>query len=120
MQDQVEKYFNVSCAYLKLSLYYFAWEMFGDNTKIRFCLCFFPLTEPSAEMDISSLIFIGKGCNVCKYTGRVEIGAAGMIDPQVLSNCEIDPEHYSGFAFGMGLEKITMLKYELKDLFYVL
>ncbi|MGK7397949.1 MAG: phenylalanine--tRNA ligase subunit alpha [Candidatus Cyclobacteriaceae bacterium M3_2C_046] len=107
---------NVSFADLKQTLYYFAREMFGKDTRIRFRPSYFPFTEPSAEMDISCLICKGAGCNVCKYTGWVEIGGAGMVDPHVLSNCHIDPEQYTGFAFGMGIERITMLKYELKDL----
>ncbi|QCR23817.1 phenylalanine--tRNA ligase subunit alpha [Pontibacter sp. SGAir0037] len=107
---------NVSFADLKQTLYYFAKEMFGQDTKIRFRPSFFPFTEPSAEIDITCLICKGEGCNICKYSGWVEIGGSGMVDPNVLQNCGIDPEVYSGFAFGMGIERITMLKYQIKDL----
>jgi phenylalanyl-tRNA synthetase alpha chain len=107
---------NVSFADLKQTLYYFVQEMFGKETQIRFRPSFFPFTEPSAEIDISCLICKGEGCNICKHTGWVEIGGAGMVDPDVLRNCNIDPEKYSGFAFGMGIERITMLKYQIKDL----
>jgi len=107
---------NVSFADLKQTLYYFAREMFGKDTKVRFRPSFFPFTEPSAELDISCLICHGEGCPICKYSGWVEIGGAGMVDPNVLSNCHIDPEKYTGFAFGMGIERITMLKYQIKDI----
>jgi phenylalanyl-tRNA synthetase alpha chain len=107
---------KVSFADLKQTLYYFVQEMFGKETQIRFRPSFFPFTEPSAEIDISCLICKGQGCNICKHTGWVEIGGAGMVDPDVLKNCNIDPEKYSGFAFGMGIERITMLKYQIKDL----
>lgn len=107
---------NVSFADLKQSLYFFAREMFGDETQIRLRPSFFPFTEPSGEMDISCNICGGKGCNICKYTGWVEILGCGMVDPQVLLNCHIDPELYTGFAFGMGIERITMLKYQIRDL----
>ena len=107
---------NVSFADLKNTLYHFSKEMFGKDTQIRFRPSFFPFTEPSAEMDISCFICNGKGCNICKYSGWVEIGGAGMLDPNVLQNCKIDPKVYSGFAFGMGIERITMLKYQIKDL----
>ncbi|MFT2007118.1 phenylalanine--tRNA ligase subunit alpha [Pontibacter sp. 13R65] len=107
---------NVSFADLKQTLYYFAKELFGQDTKVRFRPSFFPFTEPSAEIDISCLICKGKGCNICKGSGWVEIGGSGMVDPNVLQNCGIDPEVYSGFAFGMGIERITMLKYQIKDL----
>ncbi|MGV3641978.1 MAG: phenylalanine--tRNA ligase subunit alpha, partial [Adhaeribacter sp.] len=90
--------------------------MFGPETRIRFRPSFFPFTEPSAEIDISCLICKGEGCNICKHSGWVEIGGAGMVDPDVLKNCGIDPDTYSGFAFGMGIERITMLKYQIKDL----
>jgi len=116
---QVEGLFideNVSFADLKQTLYYFVQEMFGPETKIRFRPSFFPFTEPSAEIDISCLICKGAGCNICKHSGWVEIGGSGMVDPEVLRNCGIDPEKYSGFAFGMGIERITMLKYQIKDL----
>lgn len=107
---------NVSFADLKQTLLYFAQEMFGEETKIRLRPSYFPFTEPSAEMDISCTICHGKGCNVCKYSGWVEILGCGMVDPAVLQNCKIDPEVYSGFAFGMGIERITMLKYGVNDL----
>jgi len=116
---QVEGLFvdeNVSFKDLKATLYHFSKEMFGKETKIRFRPSFFPFTEPSAEIDVSCFICGGKGCNICKYTGWVEIAGAGMVDPNVLSNCNIDPEKYTGFAFGMGIERITMLKYQIKDL----
>ncbi len=107
---------KVSFADLKQTLLYFAKEMFGTETKIRLRPSYFPFTEPSAEMDISCSICRGKGCNVCKHTGWVEILGCGMVDPQVLHNCGIDENRYRGFAFGMGIERITMLKYEIKDL----
>jgi phenylalanyl-tRNA synthetase alpha chain len=107
---------QVSFADLKQTLLYFAKEMFGADTKIRLRPSYFPFTEPSAEMDISCTICKGKGCNVCKYTGWVEILGCGMVDPQVLINCKIDENKFKGFAFGMGIERIAMLKYEIKDL----
>ncbi|SMO59399.1 phenylalanine--tRNA ligase subunit alpha [Solitalea koreensis] len=107
---------NVSFADLKQTLYYFVQELFGKGTEVRFRPSFFPFTEPSAEMDISCKICGGEGCNVCKYSGWVEILGCGMVDPNVLENCNIDPEKYTGFAFGMGIERITMLKYQIKDL----
>lgn len=107
---------NVSFADLKQTLLYFAQEMFGADTKIRLRPSYFPFTEPSAEVDISCTLCKGKGCNVCKYTGWVEILGCGMVDPQVLENCGIDSNKYKGFAFGMGIERITMLKYQVKDL----
>ncbi len=107
---------GVSFADLKDTLYYFVKEMFGEDIKLRFRPSYFPFTEPSAEIDITCLLCKGKGCNVCKGAGWVEIGGAGMVDPNVLKNAGIDPEVYSGFAFGMGLERITMLKYQIKDL----
>jgi phenylalanyl-tRNA synthetase alpha chain len=116
---QIEGFFideNVSFADLKQTLYHFVKEMFGTDTKIRFRPSYFPFTEPSAEIDISCLICKGKGCNVCKHSGWVEIGGSGMIDPHVFENCGIDSQKYTGFAFGMGLERITMLKYQIKDL----
>ena len=116
---QVEGLFideNVSFANLKQTLYYFAQEMFGADTNIRFRPSFFPFTEPSAEIDITCLICKGAGCNICKQTGWVEIGGSGMVDPEVLKNCQIDPARYSGFAFGMGIERMAMLKYQIKDL----
>ncbi|MCE3260220.1 MAG: phenylalanyl-tRNA synthetase subunit alpha [Bacteroidetes bacterium] len=107
---------KVSFADLKQTLLYFSKEMFGAETKIRLRPSYFPFTEPSAEMDISCTICKGKGCNVCKYSGWVEILGCGMVDPQVLENCGIDSNKYKGFAFGMGIERITMLKYQVKDL----
>jgi len=107
---------KVSFADLKQTLLYFTREMFGTDTKIRLRPSYFPFTEPSAEMDISCTICKGKGCNVCKYTGWVEIMGCGMVDPQVLINCGINETKYKGFAFGMGIERIAMLKYQVKDL----
>ena len=107
---------NVSFADLKQTLYFFVQEMFGEEMKVRFRPSYFPFTEPSAEMDISCLICGGEGCNVCKHTGWVEILGCGMVHPNVLENCKIDSNKYSGFAFGMGIERITMLKYQIKDL----
>lgn len=107
---------NVSFADLKQVLLYFAKEMFGDKTEIRLRPSYFPFTEPSAEVDVSCNICSGKGCNVCKYTGYLEILGCGMVDPNVLKNCNIDPNKYSGFAFGMGIERIAMLKYQVNDL----
>jgi len=107
---------NVSFTDLKQTLLYFAREMFGAETEIRLRPSYFPFTEPSGEMDVSCLICGGKGCNICKYTGWVEILGCGMVDPAVLENCGIDSNEYSGFAFGMGIERIAMLKYQIKDL----
>lgn len=107
---------DVSFADLKQTLYYFVQELFGEDTKVRFRPSYFPFTEPSAEMDISCTICKGKGCALCKGTGWVEILGCGMVDPNVLANCGIDASKYSGFAFGMGIERITNLKYEIKDL----
>ncbi len=107
---------QVSFADLKQTLYFFAREMFGQHTKTRFRPSYFPFTEPSAEMDISCNICGGKGCNICKYTGWVEILGCGMVDPNVLEACDIDSEKYTGFAFGMGIERIAMLKYRVNDL----
>ena len=107
---------NVSFADLKQTLYFFVQEMFGSSVKVRFRPSYFPFTEPSAEMDISCLICDGKGCNVCKKTGWVEILGCGMVHPKVLENCGIDSNKYTGFAFGMGIERITMLSYQIKDL----
>lgn len=107
---------NVSFADLKQTLYFFVQEMFGGTVKIRFRPSYFPFTEPSAEMDITCLICGGSGCNVCKQTGWVEILGCGMVHPNVLSNCGIDAAKHTGFAFGMGIERITMLKYQVKDL----
>ena len=107
---------DVSFADLKQALMYFAKEMFGENTEIRLRPSYFPFTEPSAEMDISCNICGGKGCPFCKHTGWVEILGCGMVDPNVLENCGIDSQIYSGYAFGMGVERITNLKYQVKDL----
>ena len=107
---------DVSFADLKQALMYFAKEMFGENTEIRLRPSYFPFTEPSAEMDISCNICGGKGCPFCKHTGWVEILGCGMVDPNVLENCGIDSKIYSGYAFGMGVERITNLKFQVKDL----
>lgn len=107
---------NVSFADLKQVLLYFAREMFGPETKIRLRPSYFPFTEPSAEMDISCHICGGEGCAFCKGTGWVEILGCGMVDPNVLEACGIDSTVYSGYAFGMGIERITNLKYRVKDL----
>jgi len=107
---------KVSFADLKQTLLYFAKEMFGKDTQIRLRPSFFPFTEPSAEMDISCSICGGKGCNICKYSGWVEILGCGMVDPNVLESCGIDSKEYTGFAFGMGIERITMLKYQVNDI----
>ncbi len=107
---------NVGFSDLKQTLYHFAKEMFGKETKIRLRPSYFPFTEPSAEIDISCLICHGKGCNVCKYSGWVEIAGSGMVHPNVLKNGGIDPEEFTGFAFGMGIERITMLRYSINDL----
>ena len=107
---------KVSFADLKQTLLYFAKEMFGEETQIRLRPSFFPFTEISAEMDISCPFCAGKGCNICKGAGWVEILGCGMVDPAVFDNCKIDSTQYSGFAFGMGIERITMLKYQVNDL----
>lgn len=107
---------NVGFADLKQTLYHFAKELFGKDIKVRYRPSYFPFTEPGAEIDVTCLICKGKGCNVCKYSGWVEIAGSGMVHPNVLENCGIDSEKYTGFAFGMGIERITMLKYEIKDL----
>ena len=107
---------NVSFADLRQALLYFAKEMFGPETKIRLRPSYFPFTEPSAEMDISCNICGGEGCSFCKQTGWVEILGCGMVDPNVLESCGIDSKVYSGYAFGMGVERITNLKYRVKDL----
>jgi phenylalanyl-tRNA synthetase alpha chain len=107
---------GVSFADLKQTLYYFVHEMFGEDIKIRFRPSFFPFTEPSAEMDISCIICGGTGCPVCKQSGWVEILGCGMVHPKVLENCGIDSNKYTGYAFGMGIERITMLRYQIKDL----
>ena len=107
---------NVSFADLKQALLYFAKEMFGEKTKIRLRPSYFPFTEPSAEVDVSCNICNSKGCNICKYTGYLEILGCGMVDPNVLENSGIDSKKYTGYAFGMGVERIAMLKYGVKDL----
>lgn len=107
---------NVSFTDLKQVLLTFAREMFGADTKIRLRPSYFPFTEPSAEMDISCFICGGKGCGFCKHTGWVEILGCGMVDPNVLELCGIDSKEYSGYAFGMGVERITNLKYSVSDL----
>ena len=107
---------NVSFADLRQTLLYFAREMFGSETKIRLRPSYFPFTEPSAEMDISCNLCGGKGCSFCKGTGWVEILGCGMVDPNVLEACGIDSKEYTGFALGMGVERITNLKYQVKDL----
>ncbi|PRD51423.1 phenylalanine--tRNA ligase subunit alpha [Sphingobacterium gobiense] len=107
---------NVSFADLKQTLFHFVQELYGEGTKVRFRPSYFPFTEPSAEMDISCTICKGEGCQLCKNSGWVEILGCGMVDPNVLENCGIDSKKYSGFAFGMGIERITNLKYEIRDL----
>lgn len=107
---------NVSFADMKQTLLFFAREMFGEKTQIRLRPSYFPFTEPSAEMDVSCPFCKGSGCNICKGSGWVEILGCGMVDPAVLENCNIDPEVYTGFAFGMGIERITMLRYQVNDL----
>jgi phenylalanyl-tRNA synthetase alpha chain len=107
---------NVSFADLKQTLYHFVTEMFGADTKVRFRPSYFPFTEPSAEMDISCTVCGGSGCNLCKHTGWVEILGCGMVHPNMLRNFNIDPEVYTGFAFGMGVERITQVKYQVNDL----
>jgi phenylalanyl-tRNA synthetase alpha chain len=107
---------NVSFADMKQALLYFTVEMFGSDTKIRLRPSFFPFTEPSGEMDISCSLCSGRGCNVCKSTGWLEIMGCGMVDPNVLEFCGIDPVKYTGYAFGMGIERVCMLKYRVNDL----
>jgi phenylalanyl-tRNA synthetase alpha chain len=107
---------NVSFVDLKQTLYHFAKEMFAPDTRVRFRPSYFPFTEPSAEIDISCQICDGDGCQLCKYTGWVEIAGSGMVDPNVLDNCGIDSNEYTGFAFGMGIERITQLKFQVNDL----
>ena len=107
---------NVSFADLKQSILYFAKEMFGEKAQIRMRPSYFPFTEPLAEVDVSCNLCGGKGCNVCKHTGWLEIMGCGMVDPNVLEASGINPQRYSGFAFGMGVERIAMLKYGVKDL----
>jgi len=107
---------GVSFADLKQTLLYFAKELFGEKAQIRMRPSYFPFTEPSAEVDVSCSICNSNGCNVCKYTGWLEILGCGMVDPNVLEACGIDSNEYSGFAFGMGIERITQLKYKVNDL----
>ena len=107
---------EVSFAEMKQVLLHFATEMFGEDTKIRLRPSFFPFTEPSAEMDIECKICGGKGCNVCKHSGWVEILGCGMVDPNVLESCGIDSTKYTGYAFGLGIERMTMLKYKTNDI----
>jgi phenylalanyl-tRNA synthetase alpha chain len=107
---------DVSFADMKQTLLYFAKELFGDKAVIRLRPSYFPFTEPSAEVDVSCTICDSKGCNVCKYSGWLEILGCGMVDPQVLESCGIDSTIYSGFAFGMGIERIAQLKYKVNDL----
>lgn len=107
---------DVSFADLKQTLMYFAKEMFGEKAQIRLRPSYFPFTEPSAEVDVSCTICNSKGCNVCKYTGWLEILGCGMVDPNVLESSNIDSKEYSGFAFGMGIERIAQLKYRVNDL----
>jgi phenylalanyl-tRNA synthetase alpha chain len=107
---------NVSFADLKQTLLFFARELYGKETRIRLRPSYFPFTEPSAEMDVSCAICGGKGCNVCKYTGWLEVLGCGMVHPNVLQACNIDSRKYTGFAFGMGIERAAMLKYQVNDL----
>ncbi len=107
---------NVSFADLKQTLYFFVKEMYGKDVKVRFRPSYFPFTEPSAEMDVSCFICGGEGCTICKKTGWVEILGCGMVHPNVLSNCNIDPNKYTGFAFGMGIERPAMMKYGINDI----
>jgi phenylalanyl-tRNA synthetase alpha chain len=107
---------NVSFAEMKQVLLFFAKEMFGTETKIRLRPSYFPFTEPSAEMDIECKICDGKGCNVCKHSGWVEILGCGMVDPNVLDNCGINSKDYNGYAFGLGIERLAMLKYKINDI----
>ena len=107
---------NVSMADLKSVLQNFAWEMFGEKVNIRLRPHFFPFTEPSVEYDFSCVVCGGKGCNVCKNSGWIEIAGAGMVDPAVLKNVGYDPEVWSGYAFGMGIERLAMLRYRIPDL----
>jgi phenylalanyl-tRNA synthetase alpha chain len=107
---------NVSFADLKQTLFHFAKEMYGKDIKLRLRPSFFPFTEPSAEIDVTCLICKGVGCVVCKKSGWVEIAGAGMVHPNVLKNCGVDPEEFTGFAFGMGIERVTQLRYQVNDL----
>jgi phenylalanyl-tRNA synthetase alpha chain len=119
MFHQVEALYvdkNVSMRDLKGVLSYFVKKFFGENTKTRFIPTYFPFTEPSAQLDISCIICKGKGCNTCKNTGWLEVGGCGMVDPNVFKAVGYDPEEYSGYAFGMGLERFAMMKYGIKDI----
>jgi phenylalanyl-tRNA synthetase alpha chain len=107
---------GVSFADMKQTLLYFAREMFGEQTRIRLRPSFFPFTEPSAEMDVSCNICGGPGCAICKYSGWIEVLGCGMVDPNVLENCGIDSKRYTGFAFGMGIERIAMNIFQVKDI----
>lgn len=107
---------DVSFAELKETILYFAQGLFGQDVKMRLRPSYFPFTEPSAEIDIDCRVCKSQGCNICKYTGWVEIMGAGMVDPAVLTNCHIDAQTYTGFAFGMGIERIAMLRYQINDL----
>ena len=107
---------QVSFADLKQTLYFFVQEMFGKDVKVRFRPSYFPFTEPSAEMDISCFICGGKGCRICKHSGWVEILGCGMVHPKVLENCGIDPNKYTGYAFGMGIERPALLLYDVNDI----
>jgi phenylalanyl-tRNA synthetase alpha chain len=107
---------NVSFADLKQTLFHFAKEMYGKDIRLRLRPSFFPFTEPSAEIDVTCLICKGEGCVVCKRSGWVEIAGSGMVHPNVLRNCGIDPEEFTGFAFGMGIERVTQLRYQVNDL----
>jgi len=107
---------NVGFADLKQTLYHFAREIYGKDIQIRYRPSYFPFTEPSAEIDISCLICKGKGCTVCKHSGWVEIAGSGMVHPNVLKNCNIDPEEFTGFAFGMGIERVAQLLFNVNDL----
>jgi phenylalanyl-tRNA synthetase alpha chain len=107
---------NVSFADLKQTLFHFAKEMYGKDIQLRLRPSFFPFTEPSAEIDVTCLICKGSGCVVCKKSGWVEIAGAGMVHPNVLKNCGVDPEEFTGFAFGMGIERVTQLRYQVNDL----
>ncbi len=107
---------NVSFADLRQTLLFFARELYGKETEIRLRPSYFPFTEPSAEMDVSCKLCGGKGCNVCKYTGWLEVLGCGMVHPNVLEACNIDSQKYTGFAFGMGIERAAMLKYQVNDL----
>ncbi len=107
---------GVSFADMKQTLYYFARELYGPETRIRLRPSYFPFTEPSAEVDVTCFICNQEGCNICKYTGWVEIMGCGMVDPAVLEICGIDPERYTGFAFGMGIERQAMMRYGITDI----